>query len=137
LTCTFSRKGGKYVDYVSALDISSCGATNDEARLNIRDAVRGFLAASENLAALDEILREAASPQARSNGHARNPADSPPAPDPRISNRTDSVSTRQPGDHLVYVRAGLRRPLVIPMYRAVPVFIIKNLLGTSGMARER
>jgi len=26
---------------------------------------------------------------------------------------------------------------VIPMYRAVPVFIIKNLLRTAGMNRDR
>jgi predicted RNA binding protein YcfA (HicA-like mRNA interferase family) len=44
---------------------------------------------------------------------------------------------RQVGDHLMYVKAGIRRPLVIPMYRAVPVFIIKNLLRTSGMSRDR
>lgn len=37
----------------------------------------------------------------------------------------------------MYVKAGVRRPLVIPMYRAVPVFIIKNLLRTSGMNREK
>jgi predicted RNA binding protein YcfA (HicA-like mRNA interferase family) len=44
---------------------------------------------------------------------------------------------RQEGDHRIYVKAGVRRPIVIPMYRAVPVFIIKNLLRTSGMSRER
>jgi predicted RNA binding protein YcfA (HicA-like mRNA interferase family) len=44
---------------------------------------------------------------------------------------------RQEGDHRIYVKAGVRRPLVIPMYRAIPVFIIKNLLRTSGMSRER
>jgi len=27
---------------------------------------------------------------------------------------------RQEGDHLIYVKAGVRRPLVIPMYHAVP-----------------
>jgi hypothetical protein len=26
---------------------------------------------------------------------------------------------------------------VIPLYHAVPIFIIKNLLRTSGMSRER
>ena len=31
----------------------------------------------------------------------------------------------------------MRRPLVIPMYREVPVFIVRNLLRTSGMSRER
>jgi predicted RNA binding protein YcfA (HicA-like mRNA interferase family) len=44
---------------------------------------------------------------------------------------------RQTGDHLIYVKTGVRRPVVIPMYRSVPVFIIKNLLRTSGMTRER
>jgi hypothetical protein len=29
------------------------------------------------------------------------------------------------------------RPIVIPMYKEVPVFIIKNLLRTSGMSRDR
>jgi len=44
---------------------------------------------------------------------------------------------RPKGDHVMYVKPGIRRPLVIPMYRAVPVFIIKNLLRMSGMSRER
>jgi hypothetical protein len=53
------KEGDTYVAYVPALDLSSCGATDDEARVNIRDAVRGFLAASEDLGTLDEILQEA------------------------------------------------------------------------------
>jgi len=44
---------------------------------------------------------------------------------------------RQEGDHRIYVKAGVRRPLVIPVYGAVPVFIIKNLLRTSGMSRDQ
>jgi predicted RNA binding protein YcfA (HicA-like mRNA interferase family) len=44
---------------------------------------------------------------------------------------------RQRGDHLIYTKSGAKRPIVIPMYSAVPVFIIKNLLRTSGMSRER
>ena len=44
---------------------------------------------------------------------------------------------RQHGDHLIYVKQGIIRPLVIPMYRSVPVFIIKGLLRTAGMSRER
>lgn len=44
---------------------------------------------------------------------------------------------RQKGDHLIYVKTGIRRPLVIPMYPSVPVFIIKNLLRTAGISRER
>lgn len=44
---------------------------------------------------------------------------------------------RQSGDHLIYVKPGIKRPVVIPMCDAVPVFIIKNLLRTAGMSRER
>jgi predicted RNA binding protein YcfA (HicA-like mRNA interferase family) len=45
--------------------------------------------------------------------------------------------SRTKGDHLVYVKRGNIRPLVIPMYGEVPVFVIKNLLRTAGMSRER
>jgi predicted RNase H-like HicB family nuclease len=55
----FFKEGDTYVAYVPALDISSCGATVEEARGNIRDAVRGFLAASNDLGTVREILKEA------------------------------------------------------------------------------
>ncbi len=38
----------------------------------------------------------------------------------------DGFLDRQEGDHRIYGKAGVRRPLVMPMYRAVPVFIIKE-----------
>jgi len=44
---------------------------------------------------------------------------------------------RQEGDHLILGKPGLRRPVVIPKYRDVPVFIIKNNLRAAGMRRER
>jgi predicted RNA binding protein YcfA (HicA-like mRNA interferase family) len=44
---------------------------------------------------------------------------------------------RQRGDHLIYTKPGVARPLVIPAYHEVPVFIIKNLLRSAGMSRER
>lgn len=53
------REGETYVAYVPALDLSSCGATDEEARRNIRDAVRGFLATSAELGTLEEVLTEA------------------------------------------------------------------------------
>jgi predicted RNA binding protein YcfA (HicA-like mRNA interferase family) len=43
---------------------------------------------------------------------------------------------RPEGDHRIYVKAGAKRPLVIPTYHSVPIFIIKNLLRTSGMGRD-
>jgi predicted RNase H-like HicB family nuclease len=47
-----------YVAYVPELDISSCGATDDEARKNIREAVQAFLETSAEMGTLDEILEE-------------------------------------------------------------------------------
>ena len=39
---------------------------------------------------------------------------------------------RQEGSHRIYVKIGVPRPLVIPTYRAVPVFVIQNLLRTRA-----
>ena len=55
----------------------------------------------------------------------------------RIFEKDGFSLTRQEGDHKIFTKAGVLRPLVIPTYRAVPVFIIRNLLRTSGMSRER
>lgn len=47
------------------------------------------------------------------------------------------IYRRAKGDHIVYTKAGLPHPLVIPMYKEVPVFVIKNLIHTAGISRER
>jgi predicted RNA binding protein YcfA (HicA-like mRNA interferase family) len=44
---------------------------------------------------------------------------------------------RTKGDHLVYFKPNSLRPLVIPMYEHIPVFVIKNLMRTAGMTREK
>ncbi len=44
---------------------------------------------------------------------------------------------REEGDHMVFTKPGVTRPVIIPKYAAVPVFIIKNNLRTAGMSRER
>jgi len=53
------KEGATFVAYVPELDVSSCGATSDEARRNIRDAVQGFLETSAEMGTLDQILEEA------------------------------------------------------------------------------
>lgn len=53
------KEGGTYVAYVPELDLSSCGATNDEARRNIRDAVQGFLETCASKGSLGLVLEEA------------------------------------------------------------------------------
>jgi predicted RNA binding protein YcfA (HicA-like mRNA interferase family) len=43
---------------------------------------------------------------------------------------------RREGSHRSYVKAGLARPVVIPTYDEVPVFIIRNNLRTAGISRD-
>jgi predicted RNA binding protein YcfA (HicA-like mRNA interferase family) len=44
------------------------------------------------------------------------------------------VRTR--GDHLIYRFPGAIRPVVIPMYDEVPVFVILNNMRVIGMSTE-
>jgi len=53
------KEADMFVAYVPELDLSSCGKTPEEARTNIRDAVRGFLETASDNGTLDEILQEA------------------------------------------------------------------------------
>ena len=55
----------------------------------------------------------------------------------RVFEQDGFAFNRQQGDHLIYTKAGVKRPLVIPTYKELPVFIIKNLLRTAGFSRER
>ena len=55
----------------------------------------------------------------------------------KVFEREGFTFDRQKGDHLIYTKPDIKRPVVIPMYSPVPVFIIKNLLRTAGMTRER
>ena len=48
------------------------------------------------------------------------------------------VVKRQKGDHIVMVKAGIKRPLVIKTSpRLVPVAHIRTNMTTAGMSRER
>jgi len=44
---------------------------------------------------------------------------------------------RERGDHMIFTKAGILRPIVVPRYDALPVFIIKNVLRTAQISRER
>ena len=44
---------------------------------------------------------------------------------------------RVKGDHCVYTKADFSRPVIIPKYREVAVFIILNNLKTARISRER
>ena len=52
------QEGNTYVAYSPKLDVSSCGGTVDEARNNLKTAVRLFLEEAEKIGTLEEILSE-------------------------------------------------------------------------------
>jgi len=54
----------------------------------------------------------------------------------KIFEAAGCVYSHTKGDHLVYHFSGAIRPVVIPKYREVPVFIIKNNMKVIGMSRE-
>jgi predicted RNA binding protein YcfA (HicA-like mRNA interferase family) len=43
---------------------------------------------------------------------------------------------RQESSHRSYVRKGIARPIVIPTYHDVPVFVIRTNLKTAGLSRD-
>jgi hypothetical protein len=38
---------------------------------------------------------------------------------------------------MIFTEGGILRPIVVPRYDALPVFIIKNVLKTAQISRER
>jgi predicted RNA binding protein YcfA (HicA-like mRNA interferase family) len=54
----------------------------------------------------------------------------------RVFEKAGFTLVRTEGDHFVYVKAGMARPVVIPDWDEVPVFIIKNNLRTAGLSRD-
>jgi predicted RNA binding protein YcfA (HicA-like mRNA interferase family) len=53
----------------------------------------------------------------------------------KIFEMAGCVYTRTKGDHLIYHYPGVVRPVVIPKYKEVPTFVIKNNMRVIGMSR--
>lgn len=53
------QEGKTYVAHCHELDVSSCGRDIDEARRNLKTAVRLFIEEAAKLGTLDDILSEA------------------------------------------------------------------------------
>jgi predicted RNA binding protein YcfA (HicA-like mRNA interferase family) len=47
------------------------------------------------------------------------------------------VKSRTRGSHVAMTKAGVLRPIIIPMYDEVGPDIIKSNMKTAGMSRER
>ncbi|OGE17928.1 hypothetical protein A2495_01810, partial [Candidatus Curtissbacteria bacterium RIFOXYC12_FULL_41_11] len=43
---------------------------------------------------------------------------------------------RQKGDHRAYWRSDLKRPVILPMYSSLPIFVIRNNLRTLRISVE-
>lgn len=54
----------------------------------------------------------------------------------RLFEKAGFKCVRTESDHYVYTKKGVRRPIVIPDWLEVPVFIIKNNLRSAGIGRE-
>ncbi len=54
----------------------------------------------------------------------------------RIFEMAGCVYVRTKGDHDIYHYPGAIRPVVIPKYKEVPTFVIKNNMRIIGMSRE-
>ena len=52
------KEEGTFIGYCPKLDVSSCGNTIDEARKNLKTAVRLFLEEAEKMGTLEDILKE-------------------------------------------------------------------------------
>jgi len=55
----------------------------------------------------------------------------------KIFEMAGCVYARTKGDHLIYHYSEAIRPVVIPKYREVPTFVIKNNMRIIGMSREK
>ena len=53
------QEGKTYIAYSPKLDVSSCGNIVDDAKRNLKTAVRLFLEESSKMGTLDDILEEA------------------------------------------------------------------------------
>jgi predicted RNA binding protein YcfA (HicA-like mRNA interferase family) len=55
----------------------------------------------------------------------------------KIFEMAGCVYARTKGDHVIYHYPGAIRPVVIPKYKEVPTFVIKNNMRIIGMSREK
>ena len=55
----------------------------------------------------------------------------------RIFEAVGFTYSRKHGDHRIYHRPGVERPVVIPEWSAVPVSFIMANMRTAGMSRQR
>ena len=148
------KEGRTFVAHALELDVASCGGTKDRAVSSLKEAVRLFLEEAEKMGTLEQTLAEAGytrrkatitSPKFVSVQRVSLPLPLPfakvsPLPYKQLVKILEAegfVWVRTEGDHMIFTKTGILRPVVVPEYAAVPVFIIKNNLKAAGISRDR
>ncbi|MBU4016835.1 type II toxin-antitoxin system HicA family toxin [Patescibacteria group bacterium] len=54
----------------------------------------------------------------------------------KVFEKSGWIYDRTKGDHLIFIKKGSVRPVVIPAYKTIPVFIIKNNLRTANITSD-
>ena len=54
----------------------------------------------------------------------------------KIFEKAGCIYVRTKGDHLIYHYPGAVRPVIIPKYKEVPVFVIRNNMRIAEMSRK-
>jgi len=54
----------------------------------------------------------------------------------KVFEKKGFIYVRTEGDHLIYEKEGIVRPIVIPRYREIPEFIILRNLKTAEISRK-
>lgn len=54
----------------------------------------------------------------------------------KIFEKADWIYIRTKGDHMIFTKKAFLRPVVIPKYKSIPVFIIKNNLRTAKISNS-
>ena len=55
----------------------------------------------------------------------------------KIFEKAGCIYVRTTGDHRIYHYPGAIRPVIIPKFKEVPIFVIKNNMRVIGMNREK
>ena len=54
----------------------------------------------------------------------------------RILRQLGFRHTRTKGDHLVYERDDMARPVIVPKWDSIPRFIVANIMRTAGVTKK-
>src|SRR5262249_47010089 len=140
ITIQVFKEGKEFVAHTPELDILSCGDTEATAFHNLKEAVTLFLEEADKMGTLNQILDEAGLFKHADKLEGPKLVSTQRSPYLSlccISKKLSPVSykqlrmvfegdgfrlVREQGDHMVFTKPGVIRPVVIPKSAAVPVF---------------